>query len=318
LRYFGQDLVLFRGEDGSVHLLDAYCPHLGAHMGIGGRVRGDALQCPFHHWRFNGDGQCVRIPYAQTIPPRARVRSWPLREVNGQIMAYHGPEGAAPAWEFPAFPESTSREWTAFCKAHHWKIRTHVQEIGENGMDPAHFPLLHGQQTASVRTVAMKADGPFFSHELFQTYNIFGLAKLWVREVVGPLEVRFYGLGCAVNRAIVQAKVQLHYTFAFFFTPIDEEYIEVNSMLSMKRVGSRVLNAILLKKAIREGAVTVGQDIPILETKLYRATPILCEGDGPIMAFRKWARQFYPSEAGCGDISSPKSSPLEGRGRGEG
>ena len=38
LRYLGRDLVLWRGEDGAPHVMDAYCPHLGAHLGYGGRV----------------------------------------------------------------------------------------------------------------------------------------------------------------------------------------------------------------------------------------------------------------------------------------
>ncbi|MGI9287373.1 MAG: Rieske 2Fe-2S domain-containing protein, partial [Pseudomonadales bacterium] len=36
LKYFDQDLVLFRTEDGVAHVLEAFCPHLGAHLGYGG------------------------------------------------------------------------------------------------------------------------------------------------------------------------------------------------------------------------------------------------------------------------------------------
>lgn len=50
---------------GDVHVLDAYCPHLGANLGIGGLVKGDCIECPFHLWAFRGsDGQCVNIPYS--------------------------------------------------------------------------------------------------------------------------------------------------------------------------------------------------------------------------------------------------------------
>ena len=48
LRYFSQDLAMWRGEDGQVRMLDAYCKHLGAHMGYGGKVHGNLLECPFH------------------------------------------------------------------------------------------------------------------------------------------------------------------------------------------------------------------------------------------------------------------------------
>ena len=62
------DLVLFRTEDG--------------------RVVGNCLECPFHAWRFDGHGQCAAIPYAEKVPPRARLRAWPAREVNGLIMVW--------------------------------------------------------------------------------------------------------------------------------------------------------------------------------------------------------------------------------------
>src|SRR6185503_13577906 len=84
LRYFGRDLVLFRTEDGKPHLLDAHCPHVGAHLGYGGKVLGNTIQCPFHGWQIDGQGACVKIPYSEKIPPE-RARSWPLLEVNGQI-----------------------------------------------------------------------------------------------------------------------------------------------------------------------------------------------------------------------------------------
>ncbi|NRA09648.1 MAG: Rieske 2Fe-2S domain-containing protein, partial [Myxococcales bacterium] len=59
LRFFGRDLVLFRTESGEAIVLDAHCPHLGAHLGHGGQVVGESIRCPFHAWRFGSDGRCV-------------------------------------------------------------------------------------------------------------------------------------------------------------------------------------------------------------------------------------------------------------------
>ena len=59
---FGNDLVAFRSTAGKVTVLDAYCPHLGAHLGYGGRVINDTVNCPFHGWIFNQSGDCVHIP----------------------------------------------------------------------------------------------------------------------------------------------------------------------------------------------------------------------------------------------------------------
>ena len=65
LEYFGRPLVLYRGDDGVAHVLDAHCPHLGAHLGYGGEVAEISVRSPFHHWELDGDGRCSKIPYAK-------------------------------------------------------------------------------------------------------------------------------------------------------------------------------------------------------------------------------------------------------------
>lgn len=63
LHILGEHFAVFRTSNGDVNILNAYCPHLGANMAIGGIVRGNCLQCPFHGWTFDGtSGKCVRIP----------------------------------------------------------------------------------------------------------------------------------------------------------------------------------------------------------------------------------------------------------------
>ena len=104
MHYFGQELVLFRTESGVANILDAYCPHLGAHMGEGGCVKGETLECPFHSWRFNGAGQCTEIPYSQKIPRQAKTRAWQVREVHGLIALWHHAEGKEPTSE-PMLPD---------------------------------------------------------------------------------------------------------------------------------------------------------------------------------------------------------------------
>ena len=62
----GKNFAVFRAEDGTAHVIGAYCPHLGANLAAGGRVFGNCLECPFHGWRFRGeDGKCTSIPYAE-------------------------------------------------------------------------------------------------------------------------------------------------------------------------------------------------------------------------------------------------------------
>lgn len=52
----GQNIVVFRSDKGEVYALDAYCKHMGANLGIGGRVvNSKCIQCPFHGWLYDGE-----------------------------------------------------------------------------------------------------------------------------------------------------------------------------------------------------------------------------------------------------------------------
>ena len=75
VHYFGRDLIIFRDEEGTAHVADAHCPHMGAHVGYGGVVDGDCIRCPFHAWAFATDGHCVDVPYdGGRRPPRVEIR----------------------------------------------------------------------------------------------------------------------------------------------------------------------------------------------------------------------------------------------------
>lgn len=102
----GKDLVAFRGEDGRVRVLDAHCPHLGAHLGVGGTVVGNVIACPFHDWRFDGEGTCVDIPYSDRVPKKARVGAWDVQEQNGIVFVWHHHAGALPPT--PSRPSAAS------------------------------------------------------------------------------------------------------------------------------------------------------------------------------------------------------------------
>jgi len=95
-RYFGEDVVLYRGASGRVVMLDAYCPHMGTHLGKnktsalvvrGKHVEDDCIRCPFHGWRFGPDGKCNEIPaHNGPIPPKAQVKSWHVAERYGLVF----------------------------------------------------------------------------------------------------------------------------------------------------------------------------------------------------------------------------------------
>ena len=93
LRLCGQQIVIFRGKDGEIKALDAYCPHLGTDLGIG-RVDGNLIRCFFHHWAFDGQGYCQDIPCQTIIPEKAKLQAYATDEKYGFIWIY--PDNKAP------------------------------------------------------------------------------------------------------------------------------------------------------------------------------------------------------------------------------
>ncbi|WP_278259675.1 Rieske 2Fe-2S domain-containing protein [Nocardioides convexus] len=60
-----------------------------------GEVKGDQIACPFHDWRWGGDGKCKQIPYARRVPLRARTQRYETVVRNGRLLVWHDPEGSA-------------------------------------------------------------------------------------------------------------------------------------------------------------------------------------------------------------------------------
>lgn len=71
----GREMVAFRSDDdlNQVHVLDAFCVHMGANLAFGGRVMPgtNCIQCPFHLWEFDGkNGHCTKVPYVDGKIPQ--------------------------------------------------------------------------------------------------------------------------------------------------------------------------------------------------------------------------------------------------------
>ena len=66
---------LGRARTATLNVLDGYCRHMGGDL-TQGTVKGDEIACPFHDWRWGGDGKCKAIPYARRIPLRARTQKY--------------------------------------------------------------------------------------------------------------------------------------------------------------------------------------------------------------------------------------------------
>ena len=283
LRYFDRDLVLFRGEEGEAHLLDAFCPHLGAHLGHGGKVKGDSIACPFHGWEWNGDGSCAKVPYADTIPPRVqktRLRHYPLQERNGAIYAWYHPKDAAPSWQVEAHDDM--QDWSkSEVRRFSWEVKAHIQEMAENSVDAMHFIYVHG--IASFPDWEIVYDG-------HKRRNILKFDMATPRDTQeGGIETISYGAGESV-----QWFTGIHPMMMLgLSTPIDAETTHLRFVFFKPLRNGKKRSGGIAEAIIREICRQVEQDIPIWENKAYCPRPFLAAREGDIMEFRRHYGQFY-------------------------
>ena len=89
VRVLGQDLVLFRDDEGRYGLIDRHCPHRGADLAFG-RLENGGLRCAFHGWLFDTSGQCLETPAepkGSNLCKNIRQRAYPVVERSGILWA---------------------------------------------------------------------------------------------------------------------------------------------------------------------------------------------------------------------------------------
>lgn len=285
MRYFGEELVAFRGEDGAVRILDAYCAHMGAHLAVGGKVVGNDIECPFHSWRYCGSGECVSIPYAKKIPVKARQRAWTVREINGVVLVWHDPAGNPPEYEIPSIADYGSPDWLPWTR-NMYHVKTHPREIVENLADRAHFPAVHRTE---IDDFAFEVDG------YMATQRAKGRAFLASGGVDAySSTTTYHGPGYLLMR--MDGVMQNYMLVAH--TPVDQNSLDLRMGVMLKVVGNRTKTEGIVGLYMSNLKAGFEDDMKIWEAKLYRENPVLCDGDGPISQLRRWYRQFYvPAEA---------------------
>lgn len=290
--YFGQRLAFYRGEDGKVRCLDAFCPHLGADLSAG-TVFGNELRCRFHHWQFDGSGQCVSIPYCEKIPPRAKTRAYEVREINDTVMIWFDPEGGAPEYEIPATPEYGATGWTP--KWHRFKItiRTHAREVMENVVDKGHLLPIHGFKVDNWLPVW---NGHICGELTWGTHTRLAADvqddKLYVRNVShGPAYQYTWQ---------IQDSKQFDSLILTAWCPIDENTLEYWFGVIVRANSDQFPPDVLEQAAAgycKASYEAFMEDVYIWERKLFRPEPVLCAGDGPLAQLRRWYHQFYTDRA---------------------
>jgi nitrite reductase/ring-hydroxylating ferredoxin subunit len=295
LQAFGRHLVAWRGEGGEAHVWDAFCPHLGAHLGGDAKIEGDSIRCPMHSWQYGPDGHCIDIPYSDRVNRQAVLRTYPVIERNGCLYAWYHPEGAEPAWDVPELPEFAEGSGFSEVFRKHYSLNCHWQEIAETQVDAAHIQAhlvdyqiaLNGGVRPDRPTMPQvdryDTDGPVAQIRITQDFptpkgavqgridtDVWGpgVAATWFTGLIDTLL-----LGCA--------------------TPTGDGSCDLRYSFVVRGAGDAAATSRLGQGFIEEIHQRTVEDVEMWETKAYLPKPALAHGDGPIMQYRRWCEQFY-------------------------
>ena len=234
MKYFGQELIAWRAESGQLTVMDAYCEHLGAHLGFGGTSRARSSQCPFHGWQWNDEGRNVCIPYEDRPNRGRRIRTYPggrAQRVGLHLARRRGPRpvlrrarrlrrASATAAARPTTTRSSG------CSGRAWRL--HPQYVLENGVDFAHFKFVHQTPIVPVFT-RHDFDEPVSYVDFTITFE--GDDDQSIEDVNSGVEAINGGLGIAVTKS--WGMVDNRTISAI--TPVDEHTSDVRFMVYIGR-----------------------------------------------------------------------------------
>ena len=293
---FGTKLAVFADSTGALHVLDAYCRHMGGDLSRG-TVKGDALACPFHDWRWGGNGRCAGIPYARRVPVAARTRSWRTLEQNRQLFVWHDPQGNPPPDDvtIPRIEGAHSAEWSNWTWDSILVEGANCREVIDNVADMAHF---------------------FYIHFAFPTYfkNVFEghIASQYLRTRSRPdVEDGNYAQG---TETTLRSEAS-YYGPSYMIDELWHDYhgstiqsILINCHYPVTPTSFMLQWGVIVKlpAGLPEGradrvaakfAKFIGlgfeQDVEIWRHKSRIDNPLLCAEDGAVYQLRRWYEQFY-------------------------
>jgi len=309
---FGTKLVVFQSQnDGELNILDAYCRHMGGDL-TEGSIKGDEVACPFHDWRWGGDGKCKSIPYAKRVPLRARTQSWRTLERNGQLFVWHDPEGNPPAdgVDIPYIDAAYSDEWSNWTWNSVLVENANCREIVDNVADMAHFFYIHYAFPTYFKNV-------FEGHVATQYLNTKGRPDMGMAPSDNPednllrSEASYYGPSYMINHLHNNFKgmdmetvlINCHY-------PVTPTSFVLQWGLTVKKlpgVDEQQADKIAGKFAESFGEGFM-QDVWIWRNKSKIDNPLLSEEDGAFYQLRRWYEQFYVDAA---DVSEDMTQRFE-------
>ena len=292
---FGTKLVAFPDSQTPARL-DVFCLPTGGDLSRG-TVKGDAIACPFHDWRWGGDGRCARIPTPGGFRPRpGPVLADPRAERPAVRLARPAAQPPPEDVAIPRIEGAFSAEWSNWTWDSVLVEGANCREVVDNVVDMAHFFYIHFAFPTYFKNVL---EGHIASQYLktrarpdIETGSNYASGT----DTTLRSEASYFGPSYMINKlwhdyhgsTMESVLINCHY-------PVTPDSFLLQWGVIVKRPpglseaqGDRV--ATKFSNFIGLG---FQQDVEIWTHKSRVDNPLLCAEDGPVYQLRRWYEQFY-------------------------
>lgn len=286
----GQDLVLWRGLDGALHLWRDRCPHRSVRLSRG-RVVDKTLVCAYHGMVYGPEGQCVQVPtHPGYIPPsHACVPTYRVQERYGLIFACLG----TPVGDLPTFPEWEEPGFVTGLSGPHM-CQTGGYRAIENFLDITHFPFVHPEILGDPARPAIADYKVVVDAQGVHIPNL----RVWQPDPLGIGKGDYVNYSYHISRPLTGYLRKVSpggecLALLYCVTPVTEEMCVGWMLMAMNFIGASGLPA-----AIAFQDRVIQQDITNLETHLLKQLPLGRQvefhvpGDRASLAYRQWLQQL--------------------------
>jgi len=279
----GEDIIIWKDDNNKISVMEAHCPHLGAHMASGGEIIDNNIRCAFHHRSFDSHGKC-------TGHKQKSIFTYSIDIQGGIIFAWFHEKREEPIWRLPnLLIDEKNREWVvSHTELKGTFVPSHPMTFIENGADINHGIKLHNlchkdtefnvnNEIISLKYIREKEEkghikltayGPFIlSYDFEFTHYFKGYARMLMLLQLMP------------DSSFIAHRIKLKHK------SIDTFHMKLFYFLASVVTEFKLFKAFLI------------EDQLIMINRKYLHRPNYDKEDRFIPKFRKWYKQFYPIQS---------------------
>ncbi len=312
--FCGREIILTKVSDTKVTVFDAYCPHLGAHLGRTLRNKkkqklneNNEIRCVYHGFRYNMDGEYVGCDHGK-VSQKPILNSYDVDIKHNQlIMVYFHRDNIKPDWKMPDFYDDT-KKFSKFITPKTIEATIHPLDSVENAIDRLHFKILHRMNTVEPVTKPEIIHGG----KVFKLVTKLGKVDYvpnWMSssQITGDIEKYSYGVGVAMAHIYLDKFPGFSMRHAVAITPIDENLSTFKFLFCTQQIEKldNILSKLFIPQKLidklYDGLVWListpqnvvnNEDIDVWKHKIIIDKPVMNSYDGPVHAYRQFVKQF--------------------------